>query len=351
MQLFVPGRVCLLGEHSDWAGKYRSENPRLEKGYTIVCGTSQGIFAQVEPHPDRLVLSSITSGGALIGPAQIEMQPEALLAVAREGGFWSYMAGVAYQVQRRYPIRGLVIHNDRTTLPIQKGLSSSAAICVLTARAFSRVYGLNLTVREEMELAYQGEITTPSRCGRMDQCCAFGGKPVLMIFDGDALETRELNPPSDLHLVIVDLRAHKDTKRILERLNACYPTAVNPLQQRVQDVFGRLNRNTVLNAMQALEQGDAQRLGALMNEAQQNFDRLAVPACPEELTAPALHRLLNYQGIQALIYGGKGIGSQGDGSAQLLVRGPGEQAALIEMVEAELGLSAMALTIQPANSF
>ena len=31
--------------------------------------------------------------------------------------------------------------------------------------------------------AYQGEITTPSRCGRMDQGCAYGNKPILMIFD------------------------------------------------------------------------------------------------------------------------------------------------------------------------
>ena len=24
IELFVPGRLCLFGEHSDWAGKYRS---------------------------------------------------------------------------------------------------------------------------------------------------------------------------------------------------------------------------------------------------------------------------------------------------------------------------------------
>ena len=31
-----------------------------------------------------------------------------------------------------------------------------------------------------MEYAYQGEILTPSQCGRMDQGCAYGGKPILM---------------------------------------------------------------------------------------------------------------------------------------------------------------------------
>ena len=48
--------------------------------------------------------------------------------------------------------------------------------CVLAARAFNRVYDLKLTVRGEMDLAYHGEITTPSQCGRMDQCCAFGAR-------------------------------------------------------------------------------------------------------------------------------------------------------------------------------
>ena len=97
-----------------------------------------------------------------------------------EGGFFSYAAGVAYQVLTHYRVRGLVIDNTRTDLPIKKGLSSSAAISVLTARAFNRVYDLKLTVRGEMELAYQGEITTPSRCGRMDQGCAYGDRAVLM---------------------------------------------------------------------------------------------------------------------------------------------------------------------------
>ena len=64
-------------------------------------------------------------------------------------------------------------------------------MCVLVARAFNQVYGLRPSLRGEMELAYQGEITTPSQCGRMDQCCAFGQVPVFMTFDGDSV-TAEL---------------------------------------------------------------------------------------------------------------------------------------------------------------
>ena len=45
IELFVPGRLCLVGEHSDWAGKYRSQNNNIEKGYAIVTGINEGIYA------------------------------------------------------------------------------------------------------------------------------------------------------------------------------------------------------------------------------------------------------------------------------------------------------------------
>jgi len=96
------------------------------------------------------------------------MAREALLAEAERGGFFSYAAGVAYQILTHYRVRGLEVDNYLTDLPVKKGLSSSAAFCVLVARAFNRIYDLKMTVRGEMEFAYTGEITTPSRCGRMD---------------------------------------------------------------------------------------------------------------------------------------------------------------------------------------
>ncbi len=348
MKLFVPGRVCLLGEHSDWAGGHRRSNPEIEKGYTLVCGTNQGIFADVEAHPTLLILSSAVPGG-VVGPYQIPMAPLVLLEEAQKGGFWSYIAGVAYQVLKRYPVGGLVIHNDYTDLPIKKGLSSSAAICVLTARAFNQVYGLDLSVQDEMELAYLGEITTPSRCGRMDQACAFGSVPVLMTFDGDTLETEKLEVGADLHLVVVDLRAQKDTRKILGRLNECYPAAKDEIQQGVQELLGPRNRATVQQAVAAIARGDAAELGRLMVQAQQNFDRYAIPACPEELTAPVLHRVINYPELQPYIYGAKGVGSQGDGSAQFLTRSAADQQKVIDILRDHLNLPAISLTIGKNN--
>ena len=169
MKLFVPGRICLFGEHSDWAGSYRRINAGIEKGYTIIAGTNQGIYADVKSHPSKLIMRSTTDGGKHEGPFEISMDRSALLEEAEKGGFFSYAAGVAYQILTHYHVRGLEIDNFKTDLPIKKGLSSSAAICVLVARAFNRIYDLKMNVRGEMEYGYLGEITTPSRCSRVSR--------------------------------------------------------------------------------------------------------------------------------------------------------------------------------------
>jgi len=350
LELFVPGRICLFGEHSDWAGGHRRSNPELERGYTLISGTQQGLYARVAPHPSALVLTASLPGGSSRDSAELPMEPGRLLAEAQGGGFWSYVAGVAYQILSRYSVGGLVIDNYRTDLPIQKGLSSSASICVLTARAFNLVYGLGLDVRDEMEIAYQGEVTTPSRCGRMDQGCAFGVRPVLMTFDGDALDTEELPIGGALHLVVADLRARKDTRLILERLNACYPYADTETAKGVQELLGPINRRIVHEAAQALRDGDAERLGLLMVEAQAAFDRFATPACREELEAPALHRALQFGPLQRHVWGGKGVGSQGDGAAQFVARSPFDREAAVAILEEELGLSCLTLSLEPAGS-
>ena len=346
MNIFVPGRICLFGEHSDWAGGYRRLNADIEKGYTLITGTNQGIYAEVEPHPTSLILTSTMPDGEARGPYEIPMELNALLEEAQKGGFWSYIAGVAYQILTNYHVSGLVINNYKTDLPIKKGLSSSAAICVLTARAFNRIYDLKLTVRGEMELAYQGEITTPSRCGRMDQGCAYGLRPILMTFDGDRLDVTELQVPHDMFFVIVDLQAQKDTMEILIHLNRCYPFAEDEVQEGVQKLLGPTNKRIVHQAVEALQAGKDVRLGELMVEAQTFFDRFAIPVCPGELQAPVLHKVLNYEPLKPYVLGAKGVGSQGDGTAQLLTRSQVDQQAVIEILERDLGMPCLSLTLR-----
>jgi len=346
MKIFVPGRLCLFGEHSDWAGDYRRLNPELEKGYTLLVGTNQGLYAEVKPHPTQLILHASLSDGTRKEPLVLPMERQTLLAEAEKGGFFSYAAGVAYQFLTHYQVRGLEIDNYLTDLPIQKGLSSSAAICVLVARAFNQVYDLKMTIRGEMEFAYLGETTTPSRCGRMDQACAYGNRPIMMIFDGDCTDVIELNIPKDLFFVIVDLGAGKNTQEILSQLNQSYPFATNEVQQNVQNYLGSISSQITQDAVDALQKGDAEQLGALMKRAQAEFDKHLIPACPSQLTAPLLHQILNYEPIQPYILGGKGVGSQGDGTAQFIVKNDESQQKVIEIIERDFPhMQSLKLTI------
>ena len=346
MKIFVPGRICLFGEHTDWAGGYRSTNAGLEKGYAIIAGTNQGLHAEINPHPTKLILRTTLNDGTRMDPFEVPMESGALLAEARTGGFFSYAAGVAYQILTHYQVHGLEINNYLTDLPSKKGLSSSAATCVLVARAFNRIYDLKMTVRGEMEYAYIGEITTPSRCGRMDQGCAYGDHPIMMTFDGDRIDVEKINVSKDLHFIIVDLGAGKDTRKILNDLHHCYPFAEDEIQKGVQRYLGPISAGITHEAYEALHRGDAVSIGELMKKAQSEFDKHVQPACPSQLTAPVLRKVLNYGPIQPYILGGKGVGSQGDGTAQFIVKDQESQEKAIEIIERDLKMSCLKLVIE-----
>ncbi|KAJ9514941.1 hypothetical protein QJQ45_002769 [Haematococcus lacustris] len=392
-QVYVCGRLCLVGEHSDWAGAFRASNPSIPPGKCVVVGTSEGLHATARPLADPVLRITCTSHlGAVVGPVDLPLVPAALLQgtsggpaiEAQSGGFLSYVAGTAYRLLTAHHIGGLELVNHASTLPMSKGLSSSAAICVMVARAFNRVYDLKLTVRGEMEMAYQGEITTPSKCGecgicviqcssgsssssgssgsgssggnsdggsvvfgRMDQACAFGSIPILLTFDGDLLHVEPITLKAPLHLVLVDLKAAKDTTAILTSLQAAYPVPRNAQHQQLHQLLGPVNEHITSQVLQALAAGDLDKLGWCLCEAQRQFDAKAQPLCPDQLTAPVLHSLLSDPRISPLLYGAKGVGSQGDGAAQLLCRGAEAQAQVCRIVEEELGMTAMPLTVSP----
>ncbi|MFW6367154.1 MAG: sugar phosphate nucleotidyltransferase [bacterium] len=347
--LFVPGRICLFGEHSDWAGSYRRINSEILPGQVIITGTNQGLHASVRRQQGTLSVRSVLPDGTVSGPHEIPMTRDALLAEAQQGGFFSYACGVAYRMLVFYNVDGLMLDNYRTTLPVSKGLSSSAALCVLIARAFNRAYDLKLTTRAEMEAAYQGEILTPSRCGRMDQGCAFGQKPVHMTFDGELMLTRPLSPKTHFPLLIVDLNGSKSTIKILADLNHAYPFASNDLERGVQHFLGPVNTQLINEALTILESGTPTALGSLMTRAQAEFDRHLQPASPEQLASPKLHALLEDTRVLSLTHGGKGVGSQGDGCAQFVARGETEREELMDYLQSEYGMASYELDLAPTR--
>lgn len=53
------GKLCLLGEHSDWAGFYRITNKEIDTGMVSVTGIEQGIHAFAERTADFEVVCTL----------------------------------------------------------------------------------------------------------------------------------------------------------------------------------------------------------------------------------------------------------------------------------------------------
>ena len=239
-ELFVPGRLCLFGEHSDWVGGHRRQNANIGQGYAIVIPTNQGNYARIRKLEEPIFRFR---SQPLSKTLEASLEETELLSIAEKGDVFSYPAGVVHELICSYhdlKKRGVEINNYKTDLPIKKGLSSSASICVLVAKAFNEMYKLNFTTKRIMELAYLGEITTPSRCGKMDQACAYDN-PILMTFDADKFKVEEISVGKDFYLLIVDLEGDKNTMKILSKLNEGFPFSTNKLENDKHFYFNEIN--------------------------------------------------------------------------------------------------------------
>lgn len=348
IELFVPGRLCMFGEHSDWAGKYRTMNANIIPGMAIVTGVEQGIKAVVEKSDIFEVTSVAHELDSVWHDFSCDMDSVKLKDIARSGSFFAYCAGVASYMQEWYNVGGVKITITEMTLPMKSGLSSSAAICVLVTRAFNQIYNLNLNTLGEMNIACLGELRTLSRCGRLDQACAFGIKPVVMTFDGEEIDVQPMQVGKTMHWVFADLCAEKNTIKILTDLNKGYPFASNEMEEKEHWTLGEENKRIIELAKLYIKEGNLQELGNLMNVAQKIFDENIAPLCPSELKAPKLHSVLNDEKVKELSWGGKGVGSQGDGSIQFLARDEEAQLELIDYLK-EIGLKPYALTLKASN--
>lgn len=344
--LFVPGRLCLFGEHSDWAAEYG-----LHRGHCLVIGTDQGLSAVAKPSDDFVVNTPVPNdhGGPIDRWRQMRCSWDIqtlLDAACDRDEFFRYCAGVAHEMKSKFDLHGSInLHITSMDLPLKKGVSSSAAACILVAEAFDRVYRLGLFPHELMSLAYRGEKLTGSQCGCMDQACIYGSMPVLLSFERN-LEARiePVFPECRIDMFFVDLAGKKDTVRILGTLQNAYPDS--PL---LQQAFGKENERIVRGAFRALRDGQAQRIGELMTQAQGLFDELVAPVCIDELASPLLHRLLTWPNIAPHIYGGKGVGSQGDGTAQFVAKSAADREQAMAKIERAMPqMRCFPLTIQVA---
>jgi len=149
----APGRVNLIGEHTDY-----------NDGFVLPMALEKKIMAAAQLREDRKVVAY-----------DMNYEPEISfdldnLVKNKENNWANYLMGVADELQKRdYQLQGLniVLEGD---VPSAAGLSSSAALEVVTAMAFDRLLGLEVDPVEMALLCQAAENNFVGvNCGIMDQ--------------------------------------------------------------------------------------------------------------------------------------------------------------------------------------
>ena len=282
---FSPGRVNLIGEHTDYNG-----------GHVFPCALTIGTYGVVRKRADRkLRLYSMNFSGTGIWETSLDE-----LTPCPEDRWTNYPKGVLWALQEKgYEVPfgfDLLVYGN---IPNGSGLSSSASLEVLIGTIAKKFYGLDMLTMEDIakigqysENHYNGVI-----CGIMDQFAVAMGKKNHAIYLDTATLEYEYAPLElgDARIVI----ACSNKKRGLAdsayntRRSEC-ETALQELQQVVKvDTLGDLSeeefeqykdaikdpvrvrraRHAVYEnqrtrkAAEALKKGDLAEFGRLMNES------------------------------------------------------------------------------------
>ena len=167
-----PGRVNLIGEHTDY-----------NNGFVLPAAIDKAIYVGVAPRTDNAIH---------LYSAEFDDSFESDLSsmTPTEKTWPNYILGVADQLQKRgYQIGGfnLVIDGD---VPIGSGLSSSAAVECATAFALNQIYGLGISKMDLAFIAQKAEHEFAGvMCGIMDQFASvFGKKDHVIKLDCQSME-------------------------------------------------------------------------------------------------------------------------------------------------------------------
>jgi galactokinase len=212
---FAPGRVNLIGEHTDYNG-----------GFVLPFALSAGVAAAAGRRGDGLAVSSRQRGGRAV------TAPPGRLAPGTVTGWAAYPLGMAWALTAAgYPPGGTAIAID-TDLAIGAGLSSSAALECAVGLAVADLHGLAVTRPELAALASRAENEfAGAPTGIMDQSAALlcrAGHALLLDCRSGAAQDVPLDPGADgLALLVIDtgVRHALNDGRYAARRRSCEEAA------------------------------------------------------------------------------------------------------------------------------
>jgi galactokinase len=260
----APGRVNLIGEHTDY-----------NEGFVLPLAIDRACVIAATP-ADSVRARSLDADGVVEIAADGGADPASI-----EPGWGRYVAGVVRELAARgRPPTGLdaVLASD---VPLGAGLSSSAALEVAVAIALARVVEWELGVVELAEACRAAEhAATGVPVGIMDQLVSLTAvEDAALLIDCRSLERRPVPLPAEIAVLVV----HSGVSRSLaaagyaERRRACEELAhelgLSSLrdateEQVARNPYGRhvvSENGRVLQAVEALEAGDVELLGRLLD--------------------------------------------------------------------------------------
>ncbi len=316
----APGRVNLIGEHTDY-----------NDGFVLPMAIDRAIWIALRRRPDRWVKVHF---------ADTQRYGEFHLDAIRhsDSGSLEYVKGVAWALQEEgFFLRGWegVIMGD---VPIGAGLSSSAALEVACARAFSSTAEIPWDPVKMALLSQKAENQWVGvQCGIMDQLIsACGQEGHALLIDCRSLELTHVPIPDTARIVILDTGTRRGLadSAYNERRAACERTAqqfgVKALRDITMEEFERraneldeITRRRVrhvitendrtLRAARALQAGDLRQFGRLMVESHKSLRD------DYEVSSPALNAMVEIALQQPGCLGARMTGAGFGGCAVALV--------------------------------
>ncbi len=279
---FSPGRVNLIGEHTDYNG-----------GHVFPCAISLGTYALVADREDKKT-QVFSMNFAEKGIIEFPMEE---LSYESTKGWANYPMGVVKALaDAGYPAAHGFDILFFGTLPNGSGLSSSASLEVLMAFILNEALGFALDMVELVKLSQVAENRFVGvNCGIMDQfAVGMGKKDHAILLDCNTLEYRysriamegcsivitNTNKPHSLASSAYNVRraqcehALNELKEIREvqSLGSLTNEEFDKLAGHISDHVERqrarhavYENQRTLKAVEALEQNDVEEFGRLMN--------------------------------------------------------------------------------------